>query len=175
MTILVIILVILALVLIRAYFLTDELVIEKDILINKTAAEVFNYIKFVKNSENYSKWVMMDPNMKKEYKGTDGTVGFVYSWDSTNKNVGKGEQEITKITNNRVDWEIRFIKPFENTSTSYMTTDSVSPTQTKVAWVFQGPRTYFMKLIHFLLNLKKMLGNDLNTGLTNLKSVLEKQ
>jgi len=31
------------------------------------------------------------------YTGNDGTVGFVLAWDSTNKSVGKGEQEITNV------------------------------------------------------------------------------
>jgi hypothetical protein len=34
---------------------------------------------------------MMDPNAKMEYKGTDGTVGFISAWDSKIKYVGKGE------------------------------------------------------------------------------------
>ena len=39
---------------------------------------------------------MMDRNVKKSFKGTDGTVGFVAAWDSDNKKVGKGEQEVKK-------------------------------------------------------------------------------
>jgi hypothetical protein len=35
---------------------------------------------------------------EKGIRGTDGTVGFVYGWDSKNKNAGKGEQEIMNIT-----------------------------------------------------------------------------
>jgi hypothetical protein len=37
---------------------------------------------------------MMDPDMKKTYRGTDGTVGFVSEWESNKKDVGTGEQEI---------------------------------------------------------------------------------
>jgi hypothetical protein len=116
----------------------------------------------------------MDPGMKKDYKGTDGTVGFVYSWDSNNKNVGKGEQEIIKIDDKRIDYEIRFKKPFEGISTAYLATEAVSPNQTKVTWEFKGIRNYPMKIMHLLLNLKKMLGKDLATGLATLKTVLEK-
>lgn len=55
----------------------------------------------------------MDPNMKKDFRGTDGTVGFVYAWDG-NKKAGKGEQEIKKITEGeRVDVEVRFEKPLK--------------------------------------------------------------
>ncbi|MCW3120230.1 MAG: hypothetical protein JWM28_4312 [Chitinophagaceae bacterium] len=174
MNVVIIILIIIAIPLILALFLTDEYVIERDIIINRPQEEVFNFVKLVKNSDYFNKWVMMDPNMKKDYAGTDGTVGFVYRWDSNNKNVGKGEQEITKIDDKRIDYEIRFKKPFEGTSTAYIATEPVSPIQTKVTWVFKGMRNYPMKIMHFLLNLKKMLGKDLATGLATLKTVLEK-
>src|SRR5438093_8050304 len=112
--ILVAIAIIIAIILIAAAITGKEYVIEREITINKPKQEVFNYIKFLKNADQYNKWVMMDPNLKKDYKGTDGTAGFIYYWDSANKNVGKGEQEITKIIEGeRVDYEIRFIKPFE--------------------------------------------------------------
>ncbi len=119
---------------------------------------------------------MMDPGMKKEFKGTDGTVGFVYSWDSTNKNVGKGEQEIIKLEEgSRVDYEIRFFKPFQGVSYAWITTESLNPNQTMVNWSFRGMRNYPMKVMHKILNLKRVLGRDLQTSLHNLKSVLEHQ
>ena len=57
---------------------------------------------------------MLDPQAKKTFTGIDGTVGFIMAWDSKNKEAGKGEQEIKKIAEGqRVDFEIRFEKPFE--------------------------------------------------------------
>ncbi len=71
-----------AVLLIVALFVKKEYTIEREITINKPKTEVFNYVKHLKNQDNYSKWVMQDPGMKKEFRGTDGTVGFVYAWDS---------------------------------------------------------------------------------------------
>ena len=97
------------LLLIIALFIKKEYVIKREIVINKSSEEVYKYIKFLRNQENYSKWVMADPGMKKEFTGTDGNTGFVYAWDSENKNVGKGEQEIIRLAEGeRVDSEIRF-------------------------------------------------------------------
>jgi Polyketide cyclase / dehydrase and lipid transport len=175
MTILIIVIVIIAIPLILAFFLDNEYVIERNIVIDRPKEDVFNFVKFVKNAEYFNKWVMMDPQMKKEYKGTDGSAGFIYSWDSNNKNVGKGEQEITKISDRRIDYEIRFRKPMEGIAEAYLATEPVSSGQTKVTWVFKGKRSYAMKIMHLLLNLKKMLGRDLATGLSTLKSVLEKK
>src|ERR1044072_5204392 len=90
--------------------------IEDTIVINKPVGDVFNYISHIKNQDNFSTWNMMDPDMKKEYSGTDGQVGFVYKWDSNKeKNVGAGEQEIKAIVPNKeLDMELRFKRPMED-------------------------------------------------------------
>jgi hypothetical protein len=74
-----------ALFLIAALFIKKEYNILREIAINKPKTEVFSYVKHLKNQDNYSKWVRMDPNMKKDFRGTDGTIGFVYAWDGNKK------------------------------------------------------------------------------------------
>ncbi len=164
-----------AILLLVALFAKKDYAVERDIVINKPKQEVFDYIKLLKNQNNYSKWATMDPDMKKEYRGTDGTVGFVSAWDSDKKDVGKGEQEIKNITDGeKIDYELRFIKPFQATDHAYMATDAVSENQTKVKWGFNGRMNYPMNLMLVFMNMEKMLGGDLQTGLSNLKNVLEK-
>src|SRR5213083_2581670 len=98
--ILVVIGAIIAAVLVTALVTSKEMNIEKTITINRPLQQVFDYVKFVKNHDNFNVWAMMDPDMKKEYKGTDGQPGFVFAWDSSKKkNVGAGEQEIKNINN----------------------------------------------------------------------------
>jgi hypothetical protein len=166
---------IIALVLIVAAFVKKDYAVVREITINKPKQEVFDYIRFLKNQDNYSKWAMMDPNMKKEFKGTDGTVGFTSAWDSQEKNVGAGEQEIKKITDGeRIDFELRFKRPFEATDYAFMSTEPVD-SQTKVKWGFNGTMKYPMNLMLLCMDMDKMLGKDLDTGLSNLKNVLEKK
>ena len=166
---------IVALALIIALFIKKEYAVEREIVINKPRMEVFGYLKLLKNQDHFSVWATMDPNMIKEYKGTDGTIGFVSTWDSKEKNVGKGEQEIKKITEGeRLDFELRFIKPFEATDNAYMITETINETQTKVKWGFNGKMNYPMNMMLLCMDMDKMLGNDLQTGLNNLKNVLEK-
>jgi uncharacterized protein YndB with AHSA1/START domain len=173
-TILLVIAILIGIVLIVAAFLNDSYTIEKEITINKPKTEVFNYIKLLKNQVNYSKWMMTDPNARLTYRGIDGNVGSVIAWDSDNKQVGKGEQETTRLLDGeRVDCEIRFEKPFEGKSTTSMVTTKISQNETKVQWFFKGDLNYMMKLMHLILNLKKGLGKDLQTSLNNLKSVFE--
>lgn len=172
--ILIAIVIIIAIPLVIALFVKKDYSVEREITINKPKQEVFNYVKYLKNQDNYSKWATMDPNMKKTYRGTDGTVGFVSAWESDKDDVGTGEQEIKKITEGeRIDFELRFIKPFEATEPAYMTTESVSENQTKVKWGFSGHISYPMNIMMLSMDFEKMIGDDLETGLLNLKSKLE--
>jgi hypothetical protein len=136
---------------------------------------VFDYIKYLRNQDNFSKWATMDPDMKKEYRGTDGTPGFVSAWDSEMKNVGKGEQQIVKVTDGeRVDFSIHFIKPFDGLATAYMSTTAESENLTRVTWSFKAGMKYPMNLMLLFMNMEKMIGDDLQIGLNNLKSQMEK-
>lgn len=164
-------LIIIAIPLVVALFVKKEYTVEREVTINKPSSEVFDYVKHINNQAHYNKWVMMDPNLKKETRGTDGTVGFALAWDSDK--VGKGEQEITQISEGkRLDLALHFIKPYENNATAYMTTDALSENQTKLKWGMVGRSPYPMNFMNLFMN--SLLGRDLETSLTTLKGVLER-
>ncbi len=50
----------------------------------------------------------------------------------------------------------------------------VASAETRVTWQFDSRMNYPMNLMLLFMNMEKMVGNDLATGLTNLKQVLEK-
>ncbi len=163
----IIILAIIAIGLIVAAFLPKGFTYERSIVINKPRAVVFDYIKYIKNQDNYGKWQLMDPGMKKSYEGTDGNVGFRYSWDS--KELGKGSQLITKIVEGeRLEASLDF--GFGDPADSYMTTTEAPGGQTRVTWGIVGKSPYPFNLMSLFYD----MGKDFDTGLNNLKKVLEK-
>lgn len=148
------------------------MVIEKAIVINRSRQEVFEYVKFARNMDHYSVWNMADPDKKTEYKGTDGTVGFTYRWDSKNKNVGAGEQEIVQIAEGTsIAFALRFERPMKNTGSSKFILSDAGNGQTKVLWDFRGPMKFPMSLFKGMF--QKMLGKDIAKSLENLKAILE--
>ena len=174
MIILYIILGLIAVILLVAAILPKDFNVSSEIIIEKPHTEVFNYVKHLKNQEKYSVWVMADPNIKIEYKGTDGTVGFISSWTSENKNVGVGAQEIKAIKEGeRYDVELRFEKPFKATNQAYTATTPVDQQRTRVTTVFTGSNPIPMNLMSFMI--RKMLLKDMNQNMKNLKAILEKQ
>ena len=165
---------VIVLLLVIGLFIKRDYTVSREITINEPVETVFNYVVLLKNQDHYSKWAIMDPNMKKEYKGTDGTVGFVSGWDSQNKDLGKGEQEITKIEpDKRIDYELRFYRPFEAVEQAYMTTEPIGQDSTHVVWGFDGHLNYPVNLMLLFVNFDKILGADLQGGLKRLKHQLE--
>lgn len=173
--ILIIIVLVIAIPVITALFVEKDYAVVRTIVINRPSNEVFDYVKYLRNQDNYSKWAMMDPAMEKTYTGTDATIGFISGWDSDSANVGRGEQEIVGITDGeRVDFELRFFEPWESTEQAYLTTEAIDSSHTKVSWGFNGHMDYPMNLMLLTMDFDEAIGGDLQTGLTNLKTVLEK-
>lgn len=161
-------------ILIAALFMKKEYTVERSVTINKPKAEVYEYVKYLKNQNEYSKWAQMDPAMEKTFTGTDGQPGFVSAWKSNKEEVGAGEQEIVAMKDGeRIDYEIRFKEPFESNADSYMTTTSVSEQETEVKWGFHGKMPYPMNFMQVFFDMDEMIGADLSTGLNNLKAKME--
>lgn len=173
--ILIVLILIVSIVLIAAYFMPKEYAVTKEITINKPVDSVFNYVRYLKNQNEFSVWANIDPKMKSVFKGTDGTVGAIAVWESEVKDVGAGEQEITKITEGkRLDFALRFKKPMEDTAQGFMSTEAVSGNQTKVKWGINGVFPYPMNIMMPMMKMDQMIGNDLQKGLENLKVKMEK-
>lgn len=149
------------------------MVILNSIIIQKPKLVVFDYIKFCKNQDHFSVWNMADPKKKTHYEGTDGEVGFKYTWDSTDKNVGAGTQEITEIKNGEsVKFRLCFERPMKNVAVAEFVLIEIDKNSTEVSWNFNGPTKFPMSLFSFIF--KKILGKDMTKSLENLKAILEK-
>ena len=164
---------IIALIFIIALFTKKEYSLEREIVIDKANNEVFQYLKHIKNQDKFSKWVMTDPNMKKEFRGNDGTVGFVYAWEG-NKQAGKGEQEIMSIEEGKyLGLEVRFEKPLAALASTPFTVEAISPQQSRFIWSMNSKMNYPMNIMLAVMSIDKMLGKDMEISLKTLKGLLE--
>ena len=162
--------ILIALPLIIALFVPKEFHSEGSVVINKPKQEVFDYIKYVKNQDNFGVWQLSDPEMNTTEEGEDGTVGFKYSWDS--KKLGKGAQVITNIVENeRMDSDMYFLEFDDKPCKAYITVEEQAPGQTLVKWGISGNTPYPWNLMSLLHN----MDDDFNKGLVNLKEILESQ
>ncbi|AWX43065.1 hypothetical protein HME9304_00052 [Flagellimonas maritima] len=148
--------------------------VSRSIEIDKPKKTVFENLKFLKNQDAWSPWNKKDPNMEKKFTGTDGEVGAVSYWKG-NKDVGEGEQEIIKIVDGeRVESELRFLKPWKSISDAYLLTEAVNENRTKVTWGFSGKNKFPTSIFMLFMNMDIAVGGDFEEGLASLKSKLEK-
>ena len=163
---------IIALLLIIALFIKKKHYVRREIIINAPLNKVFGFLRLIKNQDKFNKWAKTDKDRKEETKGTDGTVGYIYSW-SGNKNAGEGEKEIMRIVEGkRIETEIRFVKPMRVTAQVIMETESISENQTRVSLINAGRLNYPLNIMIPLA--ERNFANDMDSSLSTLKNILEK-
>jgi len=163
---------IIVLLLIIALFMKRDHYVKRDIIINAPLQKVFDFLKLLKNQDKFNKWAMADPDRNREFKGTDGTVGFIISWNG-DKNAGEGEKEITKIIEGkRVETQIRFVRPMATIANVIMETESLSDNQTKVYMSNAGTLKYPINIMIPIA--EKKFQKDMDISLSTLKNILEK-
>jgi uncharacterized protein YndB with AHSA1/START domain len=120
----------------------------------------------------WSPWEKKDPAMKRTFGATTSGKGAVYAWEG-NKDVGQGRMEIAEsVAPSKVALNLDFVKPFEAHNLVEFTLEPKGDA-TNVTWAMQGDTPYFAKIIHVFVNMDKMVGNDFETGLANLKAIAE--
>lgn len=170
-TILLVVAGIIALLLIMALFMKKEHYVKREIIINAPRQKVFDYLRLLKNQDKFNKHAMAGPDRQREFKGTDGTVGYIYSW-SGDKNAGVGQKEIKNIIEGkRIETEIRFVKPMRATANIIMETESLPGDQTKVYWSNAGTLNYPVNI--FIPMMEKNVAKDMDISLSTLKGILE--
>jgi len=159
-----------------ALFTRDKYTLVRTIVVTKPAPLVFNYIRFNRNQRSYSKWLSLDPHTAIDFKGApDGTPGAIMTFASNDHKAGTGEWEITNVDEGkRIDFELRFLKPFAFTANGEFRTESLSERETKVIWSYNSGMNWPMNFMLLFLDMDKVVGNDIQISLQNLKVQLEK-
>ena len=167
-------LLIVAVIVILAFVAPKTFEIHKSIVIDRPYTGVFDYLRHIKNQYHWSPWKEKDPNMKQEFIGEDGAIGFIAKWEG-NSEVGVGEQEITNIVkNDRIEAILRFYKPWKSTYRAITKVEDLGSMQTKVTWGFFGENKFPANVFMLFYNMDKVVGKDFEKGLNKLKKLLEK-
>jgi hypothetical protein len=146
--------------------------VDRKIVVNKDIDTVFKSLCSLKEQQVWSPWAEKDPEMQIEYVGTDGTIGSKTHWTG-NKDVGEGEQEITKIEpTSYIETELHFLKPFESTSTGFFEVKPVAD-GTEVTWGFKGNNTFPSTIFMVFMDMDKAVGSDFEKGLNKFKKYIE--
>lgn len=151
----------------------DAFHVERSTIINASSGKIFSLINDFHNWNSWSPYENLDPAMKKTFSGAENGKGAVYAWEG-NSNVGAGRMEIIDTSLSRITIDLDFIKPFE---TQNITEFILEPEEenTKVTWAMHGPNRFTGKIMGVFFSMDHMIGKDFEAGLSNLKSLTERQ
>jgi carbon monoxide dehydrogenase subunit G len=147
--------------------------VERTATIAAPQADVFAQVNDFHKWDAWSPWAKLDPNAKIAFEGPDSGQGTVMTWAGNDK-VGEGKMTLTESQpNDLLKLKVDFVKPFEGTATQEFAFKPQGD-QTTVTWSMQGRNDSFIqKAFCLVMNGKKMIGDDLEKGLVQLKTVAE--
>jgi len=161
---LLVIAILVVIVLLVALFVPKQYHVERSVTIHSPQSLVMDQVRSLKKMHEWSPWVERDTNMQVTYSGTEGTVGSSTSWKG--EKMGEGSQTITKLTNDRMEIQLDFIKPFKSNPTSFFQTQPEGA-DVKATWGMDGKSPYPFNVMNLFMN--GMLGKDYERGLAKLK------
>jgi hypothetical protein len=150
----------------------SEFKVERTATIDAPAADVFPHVNDLHKWDAWSPWAKLDPNAKVGFEGPEAGKDAAMSW-SGNDAVGEGRMAIVESRpDNLVSIKVDFTQPMEGTSTSEF---SFKPegNRTAVTWTMGAHHNFIAKAMCLIMNGPKMMGDEMEKGLTKLKSVSE--
>ena len=172
-TVSIIVLALIAAVLAYAAFRPGSFEVRRAATIQAPPEKIFPLINDFHQWGAWSPWDKMDPAMKRTHTGAAAGKGAAYAWEGNSK-VGQGRMEITESSPpSRIAIQLDFIKPFEGHNVAEFTLVPQNGA-TQVHWAMRGPSPYVARLMGIFFNMDKMIGQDFEAGLANLKAAAEK-
>jgi hypothetical protein len=150
----------------------DEYRVERTVTIVAPAGEVFGNVNNLRKWEAWSPWAKLDPDAKVAFEGPEAGEGATMTWDGDD-NVGAGKMAIVESEPDKaVDLAVTFTRPFEGGTNSDF---SFTPKgdETDVTWTMHGTHNFMEKAFTVIFDGVGMMGNDIDKGLSQLKSVSE--
>lgn len=153
-----------------AYLLPRQVEVERSIVIERPASQVFTILNGFTRFNEWSPWFARDPNATYTRSGPDFGVGAQHDW-AGNSDVGKGRTTITASKPfERIDVKLEF-EGMEPADYAFVLTPEGDGT--KVTWSMQAdmgnnPIGRWMGLM-----MDSMVGSDYESGLASLKKLIE--
>ncbi len=150
----------------------SEFRVESTVKIAAPQADLFAQVNDFHKWDAWSPWAKLDPAAKITFEGPESGQGAVMKW-AGNDEVGEGSVTIVESRpSERVKVKVDFIAPFEGTATSEFQFKPEGD-QTAVTWTMSGEHGFIGKAFCLVMDGTKMMGDDIEKGLAQLKSVAE--
>jgi hypothetical protein len=144
--------------------------VEKSISVNASPSKIYNLTTDFKNWSKWSPWYNLDPNAKWVFSDSTIGVGAWFSWESEQRNVGKGRLEMISAIENQSNQYQQEIDGMGASIGGFILTPEGDNT-TKVTWTLDGENKGMAKWFGLLMGF--FVGSDYEKGLANIKQVAE--
>lgn len=150
----------------------SEFRIARTAAVSAPAPAVFAQVNDFHKWEAWSPWAKLDPQAKATFEGPASGTGAVFKW-SGNDEVGAGTMTLTESRpSDLIRIRTDFVKPFEGTSLSEFVFKPEGD-RTAVTWSVSGHNNFIAKAICLFVNMDRMLGEPMERGLAQMKSLAE--
>lgn len=151
----------------------DSFAVERSTIISASPEEIYAQLADFHRWEAWSPWEKLDPAMKRKYSGAARETGAIYEWEGNDK-AGKGRMAIREATApTKLVINLDFLVPFEAHNVTEFTLAPEGDAQ-KLTWRMSGPSPFISKVLGLFMDMDAMIGKDFETGLANLKALVEK-
>ncbi|MFM9864405.1 MAG: SRPBCC family protein [Micropepsaceae bacterium] len=155
-----------------AYLTPQNAHVERSTIMAATPEEVFSVVNDLSRFNEWSPWAKLDPNAKYTMDGAPSGVGAKMSWTSADANVGNGSQEIIESEQFSL---VKTKLDFGDQGTAFGTlTFAPAEGGTKVTWAFDSDLGMNPIARYMGLMFDSWIGKDYESGLANLKAIVEK-
>ena len=149
-----------------------DIVIKRSVYIKAPKKLVLDQVIRFRNWENWGPLQQRDNTMRTTYTGTDCEIGSSLKWAGDKNTVGSGEFRITAVKDNEIDLDVHVMQPEELMATSaFYVTDSAAGS--KATWEIRKHIGFPYNAGLVLINVDRLVGSDLENGLTNLRKYVE--
>lgn len=146
--------------------------VERGATVTAPPAEVFAQVNDLRKWDAWSPWAKLDPNAKISFEGPEAGQGAAMSWAGNDK-VGEGKMTIVESRpDDAVKLKVDFVKPYEGSSNSEFGFKPEGD-KTEITWTMTAHHNFLEKAMCLVMNGKKMISDDMDKGLAQMKSVIE--
>lgn len=164
-------LVILTLVII-AHLQKSDTATSRSITIDALSDAIFPHINNPRQFNVWNPWAKLDPESHETFDGPAEGVGAKMAWES--KKIGSGSMtNVLSQPSMQIKYAMDFTKPFAAQATAEFTLTKIGTQQTEVTWTMFGTRGFMQKLLGLFMDCDKMVGDQFEKGLANLKILVE--
>lgn len=154
------------------FILPSEFKVERSISIDAPAEKVYAQVVDLQKWRNWGVWFKRDPDMQVSYSGPHAEVGMLSEWISESE--GSGQMKILATDPNRRLVYSLYFPEFDMGSTGEIILRPKDG-MTEVTWMDYGDVGANPINHYFAAMMDAMVGPDFETGLANLKVLVENQ